>query len=220
MFTGIIEETGSIGTINRGNVSASLVIHAKKVLENVHIGDSIAVNGICLTVTSFTESTFTVDMMHETINCTCAAEWKNGTKVNLERAMSAEGRFGGHIVAGHVDGTGTIRKTWEDENAVWYEIETSPEITHYIVEKGSITIDGISLTVAYVEGNVFRVSVIPHTRKVTNLSDKRAGNIVNLENDIIGKYVEKMLTPWAGNKGEGKKESSLTEKTLLENGFM
>ena len=138
-----------------------------------------------------------------------------GTRVNLERAMAADGRFGGHIVSGHVDGMGTIRQVEEDANAVWYTVEAAPELLHYIVEKGSITIDGISLTVAYVDDECFKVSIIPHTRAVTILGARKPGDIVNLENDIIGKYVEKLMKPV-----ETKKTGSrITEAFLLENGF-
>ena len=151
MFTGIIEELGTISNISKTAASAVLTISASLVLEDVQLGDSIAVNGVCLTVTSFTATSFTADVMHETLNRSSLGALRSGSKVNLERAMSAGGRFGGHIVSGHIDGIGKITDIKKDDNAVWYTIAASPEILHYIVEKGSIAIDGISLTVAYVD---------------------------------------------------------------------
>lgn len=211
MFTGIIEEVGKIEKLSRNGDSIRLSIHADKVLEDVKQGDSIAVNGICLTVTSFTGALFTADVMHETLNRTALAKAKAGTLVNLERAMRAGDRFGGHIVAGHIDGTGTITGIRKDSNAVWFTISAEPKILRYIIEKGSIAIDGISLTVASVCKNNFSVSVIPHTLSHTVLSTKKVCDMVNLENDCIGKYVEKLLVPAA--------ESGITREFLLKNGF-
>ncbi|MCR5537655.1 MAG: riboflavin synthase [Lachnospiraceae bacterium] len=193
MFTGIIEEIGSIKDIRRGANSAVLTIAADTVLSDVHVGDSIAVNGICLTVTGFTRNTFCADAMHETLDRTSLKMLRQGSPVNLERAMAAGGRFGGHIVSGHIDGTGTISSVRRDDNAVIYTIEASPQILAGIVEKGSIAIDGISLTVVSVDDRAFSVSIIPHTAGNTILSTKKAGDPVNLENDIIGKYVAKLL---------------------------
>ena len=150
MFTGIVEEMGTIQKIERGSQSAVLSIRCEKVLEGTQIGDSIAVNGVCLTVTSLRSDGYNADVMAETMNRSSLGFLQPGSRVNLERAMPADGRFGGHIVAGHVDGTGTIVKIEKDETAVWYRIEAAPEVLRYIVEKGSITIDGISLTVATV----------------------------------------------------------------------
>lgn len=194
MFTGIIEEVGTVERITQTGVRSDLVIRAKKVLEETRIGDSIAVNGICLTVTKLGAGTFTADVMNETLKRSSLSGIQAGNKVNLERAMKNDGRFGGHIVSGHVDGTGSIVKIRKDGIAVWYTVETKPEILHYIVEKGSITIDGISLTVAQVTEKNFSVSIIPHTAKETILSDKKEGDVVNLENDIVGKYVERFMT--------------------------
>lgn len=157
------------------------------------MGDSIADNGVCLTVTSFDNSTFRADVMHETLNRSALGSLCPGSPVNLERAMAADGRFGGHIVSGHIDGTGTVRTIERDGNAVWYTICCAPEILRYIIPKGSIAIDGISLTVAKVTDSDFAVSVIPHTAEETTLSRKKTGDTVNLENDCIGKYVEKLL---------------------------
>ena len=159
MFTGIIEEIGQIQSVSKNRVSAAITIKAHSILQDVAVGDSIAVNGICLTVTGYTKDRFTVDMMHETFDRTCANVWKRGTKVNLERAMAAGGRFGGHIVSGHIDGTGTISGIRQDDNAVWYEITADPRILRYVVEKGSIAIDGISLTVATVGKDCLAVNL-------------------------------------------------------------
>ncbi len=195
MFTGIVEETGIIKNLSIKGTSGAIAIQAKKVLENTHIGDSIAVNGICLTVTSLQKDGFTADIMAETVRRSALSNAKKGDKVNLERAMAADGRFGGHIVSGHIDGTGEITEYKEEENAVWVTINTSDEILKLIVEKGSICIDGISLTVAYVDHKCFKVSIIPHTAKETTLLHKRKGSLVNLENDIVGKYVQKLMFP-------------------------
>ena len=199
MFTGIVEEVGRVQSIRREPANAVLTIAASKVLEDVHLGDSIAVCGVCLTVTSFTSSAFTADVMHETLNRSSLGALKPGSPVNLERAMPANGRFGGHIVSGHIDGTGRITRIRPDGNAVWYTVSATPSLLRYIVEKGSIAIDGISLTVAQVTGRDFSVSIIPHTQGQTTLSARRVGDTVNLETDCIGKYVEKLLgSPDAG----------------------
>lgn len=193
MFTGIIEEVGRVQAIRREAASAVLTIAASRVLEDVHPGDSIAVCGVCLTVTSFTAAAFTADVMHETLNRSALGALGPGSPVNLERAMPANGRFGGHIVSGHIDGTGRITRIRPDGNAVWYTVSAPPSLLRYVVEKGSIAIDGISLTVAQVSSHDFSVSVIPHTQGQTTLSARRAGDVVNLETDCIGKYVEKLL---------------------------
>ena len=198
MFTGIIEEVGTIKQIARGQHSAVLTIQAQTVLEGTKLGDSIAVNGICLTVTRLLEDAFTADVMHETLNRSSLSRLTVGDAVNLERAMAANGRFGGHIVAGHVDGVGTISNIRRDDTAVWYTVQAAPAILRYVVEKGSITIDGISLTVAAVERDNFSVSVIPHTAAETTLSGKKIGDAVNLENDMVGKYIEKFVQTKSG----------------------
>ncbi|WP_290850667.1 riboflavin synthase [Eubacterium sp. LMAG:50] len=216
MFTGIIEETGQIEYVNSNSEKYQIGIKCEKVLEKTVVGDSIAVNGICLTVTKMWKNGFEADVMSETLKRTGLKESKKGTCVNLERAMAADGRFGGHIVSGHIDGTGLIKNIREERNAVWYEIFADKKTIKYVVEKGSITIDGISLTVAYVDEKGFKVSTIPHTRESTNLKDKNVGDTVNLECDIIGKYVEKLLGYSECNE---KKESKITESYLIENGF-
>ena len=215
MFTGIIEEIGEIKKIERGSQSAVLHIHCREVLGGTKVGDSIAVNGVCLTVTTMGADFFTADVMAETTSRSSLGALKNGSRVNLERAMAADGRFGGHIVAGHFDGTGTIQKISRDETAVWYMISAEPSVLRYIVEKGSITIDGISLTVVGVSDRDFSVSIIPHTQANTALADRKTGDLVNLETDIIGKYVEKLLQP-----GEPvSSESKITMEFLADNGF-
>ena len=186
MFTGIIEEKGTISKIMKNASQAVLTIKAQKIMEDIHKGDSIAVNGICLTVTAFSKNEFQADVMHETLNRTALKMLKPGSSVNLERAMAAGGRFGGHMVSGHIDGTGKIAEIKEDSLAIWYTIEAPPQILRYIVEKGSIAIDGISLTVAKVTQTTFSVSTIPHTRSATTLGERRPGDLVNLENDIVG----------------------------------
>ena len=189
MFTGLIEEVGTASEISSGK----LKINAKTVLEGTKIGDSIAVNGVCLTVTSLFTGGFTADVMQETLRRSNLGKLKNGDKVNLERAMAAEGRFGGHIVSGHIDGTGKISRIQKEGIATWFHIECADEILNLIVEKGSIAIDGISLTVAKLDENEFAVSIIPHTASETTLLSKKIGDIVNLENDIVGKYVKRLL---------------------------
>lgn len=212
MFTGIIEEVGSIDRIQNGAYSAVLLIKAKEILTDVKIGDSIAVNGVCLTVTSLWENKFSADIMHETLNRTGLSSLKSGSHVNLERAMILNGRFGGHIVAGHIDGVGKVIRTWKDENAIWYNIQTDKSVMKYIVEKGSIAVDGISLTVAEVNEDNFSISAIPHTVESTVLKERAAGMLVNLETDIIGKYIEKFVNVM-------RKENGISREFLIENGF-
>ena len=213
MFTGIVEETGTIKKIEKGTSAGRLTIEADKVLQGSKIGDSIAVNGVCLTITGMSGHLFTADVMAETIRRSNLGTLSSGSKVNLERAMAADGRFGGHIVSGHIDGTGTIVSKIEEENAVWVQISTSSAILRLIVEKGSIAIDGISLTVAKVSESDFSVSIIPHTAKETTLLNKKSGDIVNLENDIIGKYVERLINFKAADENEHR-SSGLTMEML------
>lgn len=212
MFTGIIEEMGTVKSISKGSKESTLCISCKKVLEDVNIGDSIAVNGICLTVVTYTDSSFACDVMNETFSRSSLMKIRTGSLVNLERAMSACGRFGGHMVSGHIDGTGKIASIKNDGNAVWFEITASADILEGIVEKGSIAIDGISLTVAKMSASSFSVSIIPHTLKETILGAKKVGDEVNLETDIIGKYIKKFCDT---NKDNGR----ITKEFLLQNGF-
>lgn len=218
IFTGIVEETGKIESVANGNKSAIITIIADKVLKGTKIGDSIAVNGVCLTVTSISGNKFTADVMAETIRRSSLGTLKHGSKVNLERAMAADGRFGGHIVSGHIDGTGVIRSLEREDNAVWVEIETPDKLLKYIVEKGSIAIDGISLTVAKLTDDSFSVSVIPHTGEETTLLAKKPGDIVNLENDIVGKYVERLMNFNTSQKSpfDNKTDRSTNSKITMD----
>lgn len=212
MFTGIIEETGPIRTITRGQRSAILSVGASEILSDLKVGDSVAVNGVCLTATTVDGGGFTADVMSETLNRSTLGGLSAGDVVNLERAMPADGRFGGHIVSGHIDGVGIVKSIRRDDNAVWYAVEIPDALRRYIVEKGSIAIDGISLTVASVDGRGFSVSVIPHTLSVTALGARRVGSGVNLETDIIAKYVESLLRP-------DNERSAITREFLARNGF-
>lgn len=212
MFTGIIEEKGILKELKMAGVSGSLKIGAQKVLEGTKIGDSIAVNGVCLTVTRMDSTGFCADVMAETLRRSSLGSLSKGDAVNLERAMAANGRFGGHIVSGHIDGMGTISKIKDEGNATWIYITASKDILNLIVEKGSIAIDGISLTVAKVSDVDFAVSVIPHTAAETTLLDKKIGDSVNLENDIIGKYVQRFVSLDQG----GSSSQAERDKKLLD----
>lgn len=209
MFTGIIEEVGNISSLNISGTSGSIKVNAFAVLQNTKLGDSISVNGVCLTVTHLENNSFTADVMAETFRRTNLGQLSNGSPVNLERAMAGNGRFGGHIVSGHIDGTGTISKIQKESNATWYYINAPQQILNLVVEKGSIAIDGISLTVAYVDKSTFAVSIIPHTSSQTILSTRKVGDIVNLENDIIGKYVQKLMG--VQNNNQSQKDSKILE---------
>lgn len=221
MFTGIIEEIGTIQSITKGSISARLSIKAKEILTDVSIGDSIAVNGVCLTVFRYTKDSFEADVMHETLNRTAFATLTKGSPVNLERAMPANGRFGGHMVSGHIDGTGEISEFRKDGIATIVRITTSPSILHYIIEKGSIAIDGTSLTVTQVlpDDHAFEVSLIPHTKENTILLTKNKGDLVNLENDVVGKYIAHFLQTDATDSSSQRKESNITKEFLLKHGF-
>ena len=212
MFTGIIEETGKIRAVARGRHSSVLSIGAAAILSDLKVGDSVAVSGVCLTATTVDSGGFTADVMHETLNRSTLGALAAGDVVNLERAMPADGRFGGHIVSGHIDGVGKITAIRRDDNAVWFTVEAPQTLRRYIVEKGSIAIDGISLTVAAADAHTFAVSVIPHTLRVTALGARRVGSGVNLETDIIGKYVESLLRPDSA-------KSNITREFLARNGF-
>lgn len=217
IFTGIIEELGVVKSIAINGASGCITIKAKKVLEGTQLGDSIAVNGTCLTVTSINSDGFSADVMAETVKRTSLSQVGKGDLVNLERAMILNGRFGGHIVSGHIDGTGTITKYTKEENAIWVTIKAPDEILDLIVEKGSICIDGISLTVATVSDQDFQVSIIPHTAKETTLIHKKVGSLVNLENDIVGKYIKKLMEN--NQEEQAKKASGLTMEKLEEYGL-
>lgn len=215
MFTGLIEEIGAVERITRGRHSAVLTVRAFTVLEGTKLGDSIAVNGVCLTVVDLCSGRFSADVMHETLDRSALAGLGPGSRVNLERAMATGGRFGGHIVAGHVDGVGTVSEIRRDATALWYTIQAAPSLLRYVVEKGSIAVDGISLTVSGVGPDWFSVSVIPHTAAQTVLADRRKGDRVNLETDIIGKYVDKLMAPAPAQE----RTAGLTREFLHKNGF-
>ena len=214
MFTGIVEEMGIIRGIRKNRESAVVSVKAEKVLEDLKIGDSVAVNGVCLTVVEFFPGGFGADVMHETLDRSTLGSLKPGSRVNLERAMAAGGRFGGHIVAGHVEGRGTVRKIKRDDNALWYTIAGDREILRYVVEKGSIAIDGISLTVAKVSEDSFQVA------RETVLQERKPGDQVNLETDVIGKYVERFLAfPAQTDKKENTAGAGITMEMLRKYGF-
>ncbi len=215
MFTGIIEEMGTIRAVRRYAHSSALFICAEQILSDLKIGDSVAVNGVCLTATGKTADSFTADVMHETLDRSTLGALTAGDRVNLERAMAANDRFGGHIVSGHIDGTGRVAGIRRDDIALWYTVEVPPGLLRFMVEKGSIAMDGVSLTVAAITETGFSVSVIPHTAAATIISEKKAGDYVNLETDLIGKYVEKLLHPAAASPGY----PGITPNFLRQNGF-
>jgi riboflavin synthase len=216
MFTGLVEEIGNIKAVTKSTKSAKITIKASKVLEEVKLGDSISTNGVCLTVTDFSTNYFTVDVMAETMRRSNLKNLSSGDEINLERALRLGDRLGGHMVSGHIDGVGVISKYENEDNAVWITIKTPPELLRYIVEKGSIAIDGVSLTVAYVDDESFKVSIIPHTKDVTTLLRKKIGDEVNLECDMVGKYIEKLISV----KEETNVKKGIDINFLSENGFM
>ncbi|WP_066503136.1 riboflavin synthase [Abyssisolibacter fermentans] len=218
MFTGLVEEIGQIKFIKKGVKSASITINASKVLEDIKLGDSISVNGICLTVVDFTKYDFTVDVMPETLRRTNLKRLSKGSGVNLERAMKVGDRFGGHIVSGHIDGIGIIKNIEKEDNAVWLTIKVYDDISIYVVKKGSIAVDGISLTVADVNKNDFQVSIIPLTNKETILSDKKIGDELNIECDMIGKYIHSFMS--SDEKKDEKKAKIINIEFLRQSGFL
>ena len=211
MFTGIIEEVGTFGGLSGGNIS----IGARRIQSDAHIGDSIAVNGICLTVTQFDAHGFRAAVMPETVRRTSLAGLAHGAPLNLERALLPTTRLGGHFVSGHIDGVGEITEMREEGNAILMTVAADDEILRGIVEKGSVALDGISLTVARVGTTDFTVSLIPHTRTVTNLGAKRVGSPLNIETDLLGKYALKLL----GGESFAATSAGLTRDFLLKNGF-
>ncbi|WP_100331272.1 riboflavin synthase [Bacillus xiapuensis] len=215
MFTGIIEELGVIAGIKKGARSLELLISARKVLEDVAQGDSIAVNGVCLTVTGFTADQFRADVMPETFQSTSLKALARGSKVNLERAMAANGRFGGHFVSGHIDGVGTIVSKKKAENALYIEVAYPEEFAPYLLPKGSVALDGTSLTVFKAENNRLMISLIPHTQTATVLANKQCGDPVNIECDLLAKYIERLI-------GDRKQEdsSAITMDMLSRHGFV
>ncbi|KAB3528798.1 riboflavin synthase [Alkaliphilus serpentinus] len=216
MFTGIIEEIGKIKSLSKSGDGASIVVEAKKVLEDVKLGDSISTNGVCLTVNQFNSNSFRVDVMAETMRRSNLRSLKVGSRVNLERAVAVGTRLGGHIVSGHIDDVGIIQEYEKEDNAVWITVQPSRELLKYIINKGSIAIDGVSLTVAYVDDRIFKVSIIPHTKDETTLIEKGVGQLVNLECDMIVKYIEKLINH-KDDKENGKKD--ITMEFLAKHGF-
>lgn len=211
MFTGIVEELGTVKTVQKSASSMQLVIRAERILEDIKLGDSISVNGVCLTVIAFSQFEFTVDVMPETFHATTTNLLNSGSVVNLERAMAANGRFGGHFVSGHVDGIGTILKKRPTANAVYIDITIPEDVSNFCIPKGSITIDGTSLTIFEISKSILTVSLIPHTNQETVLGQKKERELVNLECDMLGKYVQQYVT--------NKKESTITKDFLQQNGF-
>ncbi|MBN8200082.1 riboflavin synthase [Bacillus sp. NTK034] len=217
MFTGIIEELGTVKKVVQQGKAMKLTIQASKVLSDVQLGDSISVNGVCLTVTEYARNEFSADVMPETFKSTSLSAIKERTKVNLERAMSANGRFGGHFVTGHVDGTGQIIKKTASENAIYIQISVPSALSHLLIMKGSIAVDGISLTVFGNGDNTVTVSIIPHTASETVLGFKAAGDIVNLEFDMLAKYLYSFMN--RQQESTSPKEA-ISERFLKENGFL
>lgn len=214
MFTGIVEELGTVSRISQSGDSMKLTIATNTIVSDGKLGDSIAVNGICLTVTSFTAHSFTVDVMPETMRATSLRMLGHGSKVNLERAMAANGRFGGHFVTGHIDGIGTILNKKQHYNAIYYKIGVPNTLLRYCLQKGSIAVDGTSLTIFAIDESSFTLSLIPHTVSESIIGEKVAGDIVNIECDMIGKYIERFII-------EPKQHTtSVTENFLQENGFL
>jgi riboflavin synthase len=217
MFTGIIEELGTVKKVVQQGKAMKLTIQASEILSDVQLGDSISVNGVCLTVTEFAKNEFSADVMPETFKSTSLSAIKERTKVNLERAMSANGRFGGHFVTGHVDGTGQILKKTSSENAVYIQISVPPALSHLLIMKGSIAVDGISLTVFGNEENTVTVSIIPHTASETVLGFKTVGDIVNLEFDMLAKYLYSFMNR---HQETVSPKEGISEGFLKENGFL
>ncbi|MBE4910351.1 riboflavin synthase [Bacillus luteolus] len=217
MFTGIIEEIGTVKNISSTGEAIVMKIGATKILRDVNLGDSISVNGVCLTVTSFGSSEFTVDIMPETVRASSLKSLQRNSKVNLERAMSANGRFGGHFVSGHVDGIGTIVKKEPQANAVYYEIEVADALRRYLLFKGSVAVDGTSLTIFGLTEKTFTISLIPHTMSETVLGSKGVGEIVNIECDMLGKYLEQFVQ--RATTPNNHRNSSITSSFLEEHGY-
>ena len=220
MFTGLIEEIGVLRGVSTGGEVMVLKIGASIIMDDLKIGDSVSVNGVCLTATTLGDHFFTVDVMPQTYRNTNLKELRAGSKMNLERAMASGGRFGGHIVQGHADGTGVIKSVKRDQNAVVFEVSPDHKsLFKYIIPKGSITIDGISLTVVNTSSSSFSVSIIPHTLGETVLEHKRGGDSVNIECDVLGKYVDHLLHYRSTESNEDDKVSGISRDFLAANGF-
>lgn len=220
MFTGLVEEIGKIIKITKGRNSYQFSIQAEKVLSDIKLGDSVATNGACLTVVERTNSSFTVDIMAETVKRTNFGKMKLGDTVNLERAMLLSDRLGGHLVSGHIDGIGKISNIKKEDIANIISVEAPKDLLYQMLNKGSITIDGISLTILSVNEKDFQVSIIPHTAQETTLIKKKTGDFVNLETDMIGKYVLRFLKPSKKENLTQAKASKLSMDFLAENGYL
>lgn len=217
MFTGLIEETGTIKNIVIGSKSAQISISAKKVLDDLKIGDSISTNGACLTVTVLNNNGFTVDVMAETLRSTALSSLAAGQKVNLERALKISDRFGGHLVSGHIDGTAKIIDIKKEGIATLLSIQPEVRLMRYIINKGSVAVDGISLTVSEIHSKHFVISIIPHTATNTTLLSKNIGDKVNIETDMIAKYLHRLIS--TENKETKGSKASISIDTLIKNGF-
>lgn len=215
MFTGIVEEMGTIRDIKNRGESYRISIQCSNIIEGLNIGHSVCVNGICLTASEFNSRGFSADVMPETLRNTNLNDLRIGDRVNLERAMPLGGRFGGHVVSGHIDGVGTIKSILREKNAVWFTINAGDEILRYVIPKGSIAIDGISLTVQSVDMHNFKISIIPHSLAITILQFKREGDKVNIECDMIGKYIFKFVK----ELNQVKKDKAIDMEFLINNGF-
>ncbi len=216
MFTGLIEDLGEIRELRKGSDSVRLTVATRIPMDEIRLGDSIAVNGICLTVVSFGGGLFSADVSPETVRCTTLSELGSGSIVNLERALRLSDRLGGHIVSGHVDAVATVTERLQDRNAVRFTFRLSPAANRYLVEKGSVAIDGISLTVNAVTDEGFSVAIIPHTLARTTLNDKGVGGRVNIETDIIGKYVERLF----GGRCSDSSARPVDFEFLAKHGFL
>ncbi len=216
MFTGLIQSIGTVHSLNRRADSAQLKVNSTLVEEGLQLGESIAVNGACLTVTGWDSRSFTVDVSPETLQCTTLGQLRPNKQINLERALRLSDRLGGHLVSGHIDCIATVRRRYQDQNAIRFDFSVPPESMRYLVEKGSVAVDGISLTINRIEKNLFSVAIIPHSLEMTTLKDCREGSRVNIETDLIGRYVERLL--------EGQLASENGQKTgldfLAKNGFL
>jgi len=215
IFTGIVIEKGIVASIVQTGQFVKIAVKAPKSVRRAEIGSSIAVNGVCLTVTKIEKDVFVADVMPETVKRSNIALLNSGSIVNLEPALRLGDEVGGHLVTGHIDGIGKIKSVKQDGNAIWYEIEANDSILNQIVKKGSVALDGVSLTVADVDDSIFSVSVIPFTAHETIIGDKKNGDKINIETDIIGKYVEKFVL---GNRSN--KKSGISFSMLAEHGFL
>ncbi|MDN5511641.1 MULTISPECIES: riboflavin synthase [unclassified Acinetobacter] len=218
MFTGIIESLGKVESLQSVGGDVRLRIGTNLDMSDVHLGDSIATNGICLTVIEWGENWYAADVSRESLNRTTLGNWKVGQRVNVEKAMLPTTRFGGHIVSGHVDAVGEITLVREDARSIYYEVTAPAEIAKYLAEKGSVTVDGISLTINHLRGNIISLNLIPHTAERTNIGTWKTGAKVNLEVDVLARYIERLML---GDKAaDTNEQSKISMAFLAENGFL